>query len=498
MVISEIYSNKLQYLVGDHFMAIIQSGASADTLTVDPTSKAGRVTIYDTAGNVLNLPNKSAIGSAQPGLMNMGADYKIGRLLRVSSNGNLRAADDALLLYDSIEGAAFDSNKWIQTLTTMTAVQANGVMTLNNSAITTTTTGAMQVSHRMFPNISRSSLVWRSKMRHTAHFNNNLMQFGFGAPTAATATAMLNGACWRKDGTGQYVPVLSFGGSETLGTPISNATFVAAIGATEYCWFEIFLEDTRATFRIYKTTGELVNEQAVDFTSTTTNFTATHFQVFHHVLNVGAPATAVQMMIANTSVFACDSLSQMPFDVIQANMNYGTLTSPTAFTQLANYANSAAPASATLSNTAAGYTTLGGQWQFVAVVGAETDYALFGFQVPSPYSMVVKRVTISAFNMGAAVATTIHSLQFGLGFNSSAVSLATGAPYPPMRKTIGQCFAPIAAAIGQGFSNCPIEWEGTEVVQPGRFFHVILKMPTATATASQIIRGTCDVEGFFI
>lgn len=31
-------------------MAIIQSGASSDTLTIDPTSKAGRVTIYDSSG----------------------------------------------------------------------------------------------------------------------------------------------------------------------------------------------------------------------------------------------------------------------------------------------------------------------------------------------------------------------------------------------------------------------------------------------------------------
>lgn len=31
-------------------MAVIQSGASTDVLTIDPTSKAGRVTLYDSAG----------------------------------------------------------------------------------------------------------------------------------------------------------------------------------------------------------------------------------------------------------------------------------------------------------------------------------------------------------------------------------------------------------------------------------------------------------------
>ena len=34
-------------------MAIIQSGASADQWTIDPTSKAGRGTLYDASGNVL-------------------------------------------------------------------------------------------------------------------------------------------------------------------------------------------------------------------------------------------------------------------------------------------------------------------------------------------------------------------------------------------------------------------------------------------------------------
>jgi hypothetical protein len=34
-------------------MAVIQSGASADLLTIDPISKAARGTLYDAAGNLL-------------------------------------------------------------------------------------------------------------------------------------------------------------------------------------------------------------------------------------------------------------------------------------------------------------------------------------------------------------------------------------------------------------------------------------------------------------
>jgi len=181
-----------------------------------------------------------------------------------------------------------------------------------------------------------------------------------------------------------------------------------------------------------------------------------------------------------------------------AGMGHGSLTSPTTFLQLANYANSAAPASATLSNTAAGYTTLGGQWQFAAVGAAETDFALFGFTNPTPYTFYIKRVTIAAWNMVAAVATTATNLQWGLAFNSSAVSLATAAPYTPMRKAIGDMFAPITTTLsGHTFTGSPVTWEGTEPIFPGRFFHVILKIPVGTATATEIIRGTCVVDGGF-
>ena len=43
-------------------MAIVKSGASSDQWTIDPTSKAGRVTLYDAAGNSLQ-PTELARGA---------------------------------------------------------------------------------------------------------------------------------------------------------------------------------------------------------------------------------------------------------------------------------------------------------------------------------------------------------------------------------------------------------------------------------------------------
>ena len=69
-----------------------------------------------------------------------------------------------------------------------------------------------------------------------------------------------------------------------------------------------------------------------------------------------------------------------PWKEQMAESGYGAPYLPVTQVQAAQWANSAAPASAALSNTAAGYATLGGLFQFAAVAGAATDYALFGFQ----------------------------------------------------------------------------------------------------------------------
>jgi hypothetical protein len=173
------------------------------------------------------------------------------------------------------------------------------------------------------------------------------------------------------------------------------------------------------------------------------------------------------------------------------------LVSPTTYAQFANYANSAAPANAALSNTAAGYANLGGQFQFAAVAGAETDYALFAVQIPSPKHFIFRGIRISTYNLVAAVATTATVLQWGIGFNSSAVSLATGAPYPYMRQAIGTQNFQVGAGIGAQANDVVWQPQSEIVVMPGRFLSVILKMPLATATATEIFRGTVSLDGYF-
>jgi hypothetical protein len=476
------------------------SGVKVD---VDAAPKAARLILYGPDGTPITPSDRTAIiPGSRGGALNMGADYKIARLIRCSSFGTLRTSDDTMFLQDSVEGAAVDTNKWIQTLTTMTVTQAVATGTLFNAGSSVATTvGAMHTSHRRFPFIVGAPLVFRCRARMTTHFANNVVEMGFGAPASATAAAVGDGAIWRKDATGQILPVIAIGGAEILGTPISDAAFRASVGVNDYAIFEVMLESTRARFNIYTQTGALVLSQDLDWTVASASLQVTHVQAMIRTYNSGGTGTAVQLFVHGTSIIGLDTLSQRGYDIGQSGMNLNSLTSPTAYTQLAQYANSADPTAAVLSNVAASYATLGGLFigPTPTPAGAVTDFALFGWANPSPYSFIFQGIKITAMNRGTAVATTATVLEWALAFNSSGVSLATGAPYTPMRVPIGRQVFPIGATVESLPSPDAVVWSPQTplVVQPGRFLHVILRIPVGTATAAGFLRGGVVIDGYF-
>lgn len=171
------------------------------------------------------------------------------------------------------------------------------------------------------------------------------------------------------------------------------------------------------------------------------------------------------------------------------------------FTQLTNHANSTSPVSATLSNTAAGYAKLGGRYQFALVAGAVTDYALFAYQVPTTLRAFITGLRVDAMVTGAANATSATILDWFLGVNANAVSLATAdvaGVGAPRRIPLGTMACLAADAIGTSFKD-PIEiaFPTPIVVEPGRFIHIGLQIPLATATSNEVIRGDVMVNGYF-
>jgi hypothetical protein len=221
------------------------------------------------------------------------------------------------------------------------------------------------------------------------------------------------------------------------------------------------------------------------------------------------PSTAPQLLLGKQWVFE-EGAGTRSKEVTLVQYGRGAYQSPvTAFAQTANHANSTSPTSATLSNTAAGYTTLGGRYQFAAPATAVTDFALFAFQVPTGYTLNVKGIRISTCNTGAAVATTATLLDWFAATNNSAVSLATadalGPPataWAPRRIPLGMQGMPLAAPngpfqIGDCSPDIVQAFDPPIVTDSGRFFTVGVQVPLGTATASQVIRGDVIVNGWF-
>jgi hypothetical protein len=183
----------------------------------------------------------------------------------------------------------------------------------------------------------------------------------------------------------------------------------------------------------------------------------------------------------------------------EAGAGFSLIVDPSTGNQSANYTNNTGPTNATLSNTAASYTTIGGLFQFVAPAGAETDYALFAYQVPVGYTLYVDSVRIGSFVTGTKSSTSETILQWALAANSSGVSLATVGPHPPIFFPAGMQEAPKSASRGTPFDPSPVYYKPRTpvAVSPTRYFHVVLRVPVGNPTITQTIRGYVNVEGYF-
>lgn len=482
----------------------VTSNAGAD---VDATPKALRGILYDASGNVIIPSNRSAVAETTGGLLNAGKDYKLSRTLRASSTGALQmGGDDTLLLYDSFEGTTRNLNAWIETIATATSAQtlATGLR-LNTTASVTSGQGVLESSHRQFPIVARSSLVFRARLRFQG-LTNCFEEWGFSDQASATTAVMSNGAFFRRDGAGSLQPILAFNGTEGAGPTMTGPA------TTDYAWYEIFLEDDRATFQIVSVTGVLLSSVVMERGATGGSgtgvataarlFAVTHLPAFFRVYNSGTAGTAPQIDITLCSVTLADIWSQRDHSVVLSGMGYNSLSSPTAYTQLANWSNNAAPTTRTLSNTAAAETTLGGLLRVNSIAGGNNDLIMFGWQNPSPYTFYCTGIKIPVpLNEVVQVATTSTIFAYFAAFNSSAVSLATAAPYSPMRVGLGEIHVATTAVLANGlFSGNTVVWtpQTPMAVQPGRFLHVGCRELVGTATATETyLWGGIAIDGFF-
>lgn len=416
-----------------------------------------------------------------------------------SEDFRLRVGLDSILDNEDFNYAAQNSSKHRYTTNTMTAVWGGGALTTNGTSILTAATGAQVATYRHFPVLGAAAIYSESMVAftNTAPANVNI-DFGLMLQAAAATTIPQDGVYFRYNSGGLF-GILNNNGVEVptsafAFTPVVNRFYKFTTTGSEDS-VQFWLDDV-LIFNVPKPANN-----GSPFVSG-----SLPWGIRHH--NTAAAGAAIQARVASYTVSHADMATQRLWASVMSGMGLSGVQGASGHTQgqTANYANSVAPVSATLSNTAAGYTTLGGQFQFAAVAGSEVDYALFAFQVPTPTpaltgrNLVIRGVWIDTINTGAAVATTPTLLQWALAVGATAVSLATAEAVnarAPRRLALGfQSFA-IGDAIGRQAAVIDKNLDAPLVCEPGSFVHVLLKMPLGTATPSQIIRGVVGFNAYW-
>lgn len=421
--------------------------------------------------------------------------------LQDNDGEHLRFADhrvdtgrDVPLFTDRFVGSAVAAhNKWAQSILTQTATVGSGAITLNASAITTLNTYSNLLTVPKFRGYADGALYMHARARpNNLPQTNALAELGFG--NALTTVAPTDGAFFRWTASGAFECVNNRGGSET-------STAMTAPVAGIYSYFAIEVWGDKQVCRYKTPSSGFEEEVTITLASGAPSaFNESPGGLMRIVNSAVAPALAPQLVVGLFEVSIKVIDVDRPSQTTAAISGFSSAYLPTTGAQTANHSGSASPASAALSNTAAGYATLGGRYQFAAPVGAATDFVLFAQQVPTSFRLIVTGIRISACNTVAAVATTATILDWGIATGTTAASLATTdaiAASPttgPRRIPLGvQGFA-VGAAAGACAESISMSFGSPITVESGRFFAVILQVPTGTATATEIFRGDIFVD----
>lgn len=472
-------------------------------MTIQVRGQTSNVADVNSAGHLLAaLP--AAVADAAPAILAAELDTgsvtgsALRRKAQITDPGRLRAGLDDVLFAETFCHSTFNSSNFLQTVSTMTVAQSLSGCILNSGNSIANPAYARVVSQRAFQAIGGAPLRVDLRMSlASAPVTNNVCEWGLMAVPGSTSAPM-EGVFFRLNGARALVGGLAINGAELLTAAL---TVPPALEMHDYT---IIVYDGRCEFWI---DGVLSGALTLPVDSANPG-NGTYYQLCFKTYNATATATAQQLRLHRAVVTAMDVQSRLPPTHQKALAGLSLVQNQPGATvgQLANRADSVAPVSVALSNVSASYTTLGGQFRFAAVTGAETDYALFAYQlaaiqanVPSR-NLVVTGIGINTYNTGAAVGTTATVLEWYAGVGATAVSLATAestSAKAPRRVHLGvQSFA-VSDPIGKLANPIDVTFDTPLVVNPAEFFHIILRMPIATATASQIIRGHVRVTGYW-
>jgi hypothetical protein len=429
-----------------------------------------------------------------------------------SQDFRLRVGIDTVLMCDTFNASAQNTNNWSYTFNTLTASQP-GAGTVNFGTVqgTTSAHGAFMRSFSYFPLIGTAPLAVEFTFGAfvSALVAGEVWMCGVGLPSAATTEAT-DGVWLRFTSAGligeiRYNNVTTQSGVLRLANQLNlgelyKVAIVIGESSVEYWMDEVLLGSSV----IPASNGQPFQSAALP--------------VFMHKYNTGAVSNTNTMRVSDVTVSLMDVASNKPWAHQLCSAGLSTAQGQNGGTMgttalLPNATAATTVTGAALSQTVAIATGLGGQAGIIAAV-AGIDGIITAFQNPtgginqSPRNLIITGVRISSVNLGAAVATTASILQWSLAFGATGgtipslaqaetASFATATAKAHRRLPLGIQSYVVGAAIGAQAPEISVNFESPIVINPGQWVCTAAKFLVGTATASQVIWSTVMLNGYY-
>jgi hypothetical protein len=407
------------------------------------------------------------------------------RAADIVASGRTAVATDTLEFYDPIDGTTLNLGLWQAPVATMTIAQAAGYVTLNNGASVASGAAARLSSLGQFAFWGREVLSMQMRaVGANLPQANVVAELGFGI---ASGTAVpTDGAFYRWTSGGNFQAVINNGGSETTQTLTAPSDMQAHSYRIEIWHRKVLFYLDQALACEISVPASLANPFAI-----------AHQPIFLRVYNTAAVSLAPQLKLAQAVVESVGGFNE-PWMEQLGGMQRHAAVHPATFAQQCSINHTTTNMTLT-ANTGPAVAAMGGDFLFAAPAGSASEYPIFAYQVPANNRLLVKAVHIDAISYGAAVATTSTILQWYLGINDTATSLATGdaadgSTLGTRRIPLGHQSFPLAGVNGLAAVDIDKPFRVPAVVEGGHYLHVILAVPIGTATASQVIRGTVVIS----
>ena len=419
------------------------------------------------------------------------------RELEVSDDYRIRTECDSVLFSDYATGTALNSSILTTRLSSsQTVVVGSNRYELNSSGLATANSGSMIRTVRTFPWFKAHATYGEFNIAWSlAPIANWIAEWGFF--NASTAIAAISDGVFFRIVSGEFRGVICNGGAESyvvLGD-------LPAVGDVHDCVIEI----TAGT--VYFWVNSVLRGKISVPTTLFGPMALLQCQLAARTYNGAViPAAAIKLQLSAWQVSIGGSDLNRLWPTQKSGMGNGSYQVPSgaAAGQTANWANGAAVAaiaSASLTAGAASFTGLGGQFRFGAPAGADTDFHIMKYLVPVGQTLVVRGVTLDAFNQGAAVAGTPTTIQWAVGVGSTADTLAGTEDLVGVKVRrvvpLGITSWTVGALVGAQAPTVDRNYDAPLVIHGGEYFSIFAKIILGTATASQEIRGQIMVNGYF-